>query len=422
MIISNTTASWRAISAQLGKVIAVVLFASAQTQFVSSAVAQTPGTALANCALTAGIITCTTTNTLNGVAGPSEGGSLTLRGSGVQGPICTGGLTANPQTGLTPNTPTNIALNACAQSPDRASFNYRWVPPAVAGSGVGIGSATATLAAGQSVTYSVDVCASVTANALCTRVTTPAITPAGPPVCSAIAPSTQTVALNGVAAALNANCAGATSYQWFSGTSPATGTLISGATAATYAPPTSALGTLTYSVRATNATGTTDNTSNAAVTVSGGAPCPVGSGNPRVTVAFTQAGQNFVRQSIIGSAFGTLTNGAGTHITQITVGPNDTTLKHQYRATWGIVQDDTTTFSNRTVSLSQICGDFSTNKIVFSNTQDGTFSMITDDDLTPTSASIKRVSPGVWYVNVRNDTCPDGANCSITGIYTNRNR
>ncbi len=424
MIISNTTAFWRAISVQLGKVIAVVLIASAQTQFVSSAVAQTPGAALANCALTSGIITCTTTNTLNGVTGPVEGGSLTLRGSGVQGPVCTGGLTANPQTGLTPNTATNIALNACAQSPDRASFNYRWVTPAVAGSGVGIGSATATLAPGQSVTYSVDVCASVAANALCTRVTTPAITPAGPPVCSAISPSTQTVALNGVAAALNANCVGATSYQWFSGTSPATGTLISGATAATYAPPTSALGTLTYSVRATNATGTTDNTSSAAVTIGGGAPCPVGSGNPRVTVTFTQAAQNFTYQSIIGSAFGTPTNGAGTHITQITVGPTttDTTLNHQFLATWGIVQDDTTTFSDRTVSLSQICGDFSTDKIVFTNTQGGTFSMITVDDAARATATRKVVTPGVWYVNVRNDTCPDGANCSITGIYTNRNR
>jgi large repetitive protein len=424
MTISNSAALWRAISVKFGNLTAVALIALTQTQFVSSATAQ--GAALANCALSAGtsIITCTTTSPLTGVAAPAESGTLTLRGAGVQGPVCSGGLTANPQTGLPPNVATAIALTACAQSADRASFDYRWVPPAVSGGGVGLGSATATLAAGQSVTYSVDVCASTAANALCTRATTSAITPAGPPVCAAISPSQQTVSPNAVAAALNANCAGATSYQWFSGASPATGTLISGATNATYAPPTSVLGTFTYSVRATNATGTTDNTSNATVIVAGGSACPVGSGNPRVTVTFTQPAQNFVRQNITGSAFGTLANGAGTHITQITVGPTstDTTLNHRYLATWGIVQEDTTTFSNRTISLSQICGDFSADKIVLTNTQDGNFELITVDDAARASATRKVVTPGVWYINVRNDTCPDGANCSITGIYTNRNR
>jgi hypothetical protein len=424
MIISNSSALWRAISANFGKVIAVALIALTQTQFVSSAAAQSAP--LINCALSAGtsIINCTTTSTLRGVAAPAESGTLTIRGAGVQRPVCSGGLTANPQGGFPANVATNIALTACAQSADRSTFDYRWVSPAGPGGGVGLGAATATLPAGQSVTYSVDVCASAAADAACTTVTTPAITPAGPPICSAISPPLQTAAPNSVAVPLNANCAGATSYQWFEGASPATGTPISGATSATYTPPTLVLGTFTYSVRATNVTGVTDNTNSATLIVAGGAACPANSGNPRVSVTFTQGIQNFVRQTIIGSAFGTLTNGPGTHITQIMVGPTttDTTLNHQFLATWGIVQEDTTTFSNRTVSLSQICGDFSPDKIVFSNSLGGQFELITVDDAARASAVRKVVTPGIWYINVRNDDCPDGFNCSITGVYTNRNR
>jgi hypothetical protein len=156
----------------------------------------------------------------------------------------------------------------------------------------------------------------------------------------------------------------------------------------------------------------------------GSGACPAGSSNPRVTVGFTQAAQNFILQRIEGSAFGTYATGAGTHVTRINVGPTstDTTLNHQYKATWGIVQDDTTTFSSRTVSLSQICGDFSADKIVFTNTLGGSFSLITSDDAARANATTKVVTEGVWYINVRNDDCPTGTNCSITGIYTNRNR
>ncbi len=156
----------------------------------------------------------------------------------------------------------------------------------------------------------------------------------------------------------------------------------------------------------------------------GSGACPAGSSNPRVAVGFTQAAQNFTSQQIVGSAYGAYATGAGTHVTRITVGPTstDTTLNHQYTATWGIVQDDTTTFSNRTVSLSQICGDFSADKIVFTNTSSGNFALITSDDAARASATTKVVTEGTWYINVRNDDCPAGTNCSITGIYTNRNR
>jgi hypothetical protein len=156
----------------------------------------------------------------------------------------------------------------------------------------------------------------------------------------------------------------------------------------------------------------------------GSGACPAGSPNPRVSVRFTQDAQNFIYQRIVGSASGAYATGAGTHVTRITVGPTstDTTLNHQYTATWGIVQDDTTTFSNRTVSLSQICGDFSADKIIFTNTSSGNFALITSDDAARASASMKVVTEGTWYINVRNDDCPAGTNCSISGIYTNRNR
>jgi hypothetical protein len=249
------------------------------------------------------------------------------------------------------------------------------------------------------------------------------------PTCTAITPGSQTVSQNAAAAALNANCTGATSYQWYTGSSPANGVAIAGATGATFTPSTAATGASVYSVRATNTTGSTDNSAAATVTVQAVIQPPVtggtcASGNPRVIVNFTKDAQNFTYQSIVGSGSGSLNSGQGTHVTQITVGPTstDTTLNHRYTATWGIVQDDTTTFSNRTVSLSQTCGDFSPDKIVFANTPSGNFALVTRDDAARADGSTLVVTPGVWYINVRNDDCPAGTNCSITGIYTNRNR
>ncbi len=334
----NSTAVGNAVAAAIAVFTHAVLIAPAAAQ-VSSAVP-------ANCQVDANntILTCTTTVKLSGVIGEAATNppGINIRASGSPppppppaGPVCSGGLTATPQSGLTPNTATAISLAACSQSTDRATFDYRWVAPATAGTTAGSGSATATLAAGTSVAYSVNVCASTAVTALCTLVSTSPITTTAPP------PPPPP-------------------------------------------PPT-------------------------------GQACAAGSGNPRVVVNFTTPAQNFTYQSIIGQS---------THVTQITVAEGDNTTGKRYLATWGIVQDDTSTFSNRTVSLSRSCNDFTpsaTTTILFNNTQGGNISVATANDVTR-GPTIPTVTPGVWYINVRNDDCPVGVNCSITGIYTNRNR
>jgi hypothetical protein len=329
-------------SAVAGNAVAAAIAVFTNAALIAPAAAQVASPVPANCQIDAAntTLTCTTTVKLSGVIGEATSNppGINIRSSGSPpppapppGPVCSGGLTATPQSGLTPNTATAISLAACLQSTDRATFDYRWVAPAVAGTTAGSGSATATLAAGGSVVYQVNVCASTATTALCTLVSTSPIT----------------------------------------------------ATAATPPPP----------------------------PPPSGQACAPGSGNPRVTVNFTTPAQNFTYQSIVGQS---------THVTQITVAPDDNTANKRYLATWGIVQDDTTTFSNRTVSLSQTCNDFSPSKILFTNTQGGNISIVTAND--PRPSTIEKLTPGVWYINVRNDDCPAGVNCSITGIYTNRNR
>jgi hypothetical protein len=411
----------RAMSTSAHAAVAIVVVVAAQTQFVTSASAQRSGAVPATCSINAGnsTMTCTTTVSLTGVTGSFAGGALTLSGSGPQGPVCSGLLTATPST-VPVNVATAVTLTACAQSTDRASFDYRWVSPATAGNSIGAGSVTATLAATQSAAYSVDVCATSAATALCTRVSA-TVTAAGPPVCTAIAPAIQSVSQNAAATALSANCSAATSYQWYLGASPLTGAAISGATSASYTPSTATLGSATYSVRATNANGSTDNTNSAVVSVSAQSTCTSGGGTPRVTVAFTQAAENFIYQSIVGQ---------GTHATRINVGAQatDSTTTHRYTATWGIVQDDNTTFSNRTVTLSECINDFSPSAIVLvDNFLGGNVALVTEDDPRARSATNPTGPPALkfnktYYINVRNNDCPAGANCSITGIYTNRNR
>jgi hypothetical protein len=132
-----------------------------------------------------------------------------------------------------------------------------------------------------------------------------------------------------------------------------------------------------------------------------------------VVVAFTTPAKNFTYQRI---------NGNGIHVTQITVDPADNTQGKQYTGTWGIVQDDTTIFANRTVTLSRNCNDFSpAAQLLFNNTMAGNIGLVTQGD-PRTGSGIFALAPGVWYINVRNDDCPMDVNCSITGIYTNRNR
>jgi hypothetical protein len=381
--------------------------------------AQSSGAVPATCTINASgtSLTCTTTVTLSGVSGTFSGGSLTVTGAAA-GPQCNGGLTASP-TSISANTATAISLQACPSNTNRSSLNFRWVSPATqaSGSDAWFGSATATLGAGASINYSVDVCDSAAANAACTRVTSPAITAAGGTfTCSSITPSaTQSVVVGSSATALTANCSGATSYQWYIGASPSTGTAISGATAQSYVPPTSSVGSTAYSVRATNANQqTADSPNSVTVNVSqqqtGGCPA----GEPRIVVAYSRDVLNFTKQTVIGN---------GMHITQVNVLSSDSSIGKQYPPSFGYSQDDTTAYSNRTISVSPNCGDFTSGsaQIVRSGFPTGTIKLVTAGDSRSGSPGHATVGPGTWYINLRNDSCDPGVNCSFTGIYRNFN-
>jgi hypothetical protein len=263
----------------------------------------------------------------------------------------------------------------------------------------------------------VDVCDSAAANALCTRVTSSAVTATGGTsfTCSSISPATaQVITQNGVATPLNANCTNATSYQWYLGTSPTSGSAIANATGATYTPPTGTLGTSSYSVRATNSSQqTADSPNSVSVTIQSGTGGGCPAGEPRVSVNFTTSVQNFTKQAM---------GANGVHVIKVTVGANDTSIGKQYPPSYGYTQDDTTTYSNRTVTVSQTCGDFSpAAQAISSGYSSGTVRLVTSGDSRVGQTGYGVVTPGsVWYINTRNDTCT-ATNCSFTGIYRNFN-
>ena len=149
--------------------------------------------------------------------------------------------------------------------------------------------------------------------------------------------------------------------------------------------------------------------------------CPAG--EPRVYAYFTTLVQNFTYRSIYGSGASSIL------VARITVPAGASTIASTILPSFGFVQDDTTVFSNRTVTLSQKCADFSSSaKVIMSNQLGGamTFGISGDPRITTSiggfGAPVYGMSPGVWYINVRNDTCPDGENCSISGIWRNFNR
>jgi hypothetical protein len=140
--------------------------------------------------------------------------------------------------------------------------------------------------------------------------------------------------------------------------------------------------------------------------------CP--SGEPRLTTAFTQS-LNFVYQPIVGSG------PTSVYVAKITLTANDTTVGKNILPSFLFQQDDTTIFSDRTVTISRVCNDFSSSaRVVMVGQLGGSTSFVTNGD-TRANTFVHTLAPGVWYINVRNDTCPPGTNCSISGIWRNWN-
>jgi hypothetical protein len=379
--------------------------------------AQSSGTVPATCTINAAgtSLTCTTTVSLAGVNGSFTSGTLTLNGQPA-GPACNGGLVATPSSGIAANTPTAISLNACPNNTNRSSLNFRWVSPAtgVNGQDPWIGTATANLAASASTQYSVDVCASADQSAACTRVNATVSAAGAAFACGAVSPSSQSVAQNTNATALSVSCPGATSYQWYLGTSPTNGSALSGATQSTYTPTTASVGTANYSVRAFNSVqATADSTASASVIVS--APpqgCPAG--EPRATVNWggtsNTSSLNFRYQSITGN---------GVHITRVNVGSVSSSAM-QYPPAYSFTQDDTTTYSERKITVSQSCSDAVGGQVVSTGFPTGVINLVTPGDARAAQQGYATVTPNsTWYIILRNENCAATSNCSFTGIYRN---
>jgi hypothetical protein len=374
----------------------------------SNSQAQSSGTVPGNCSVNAAgtELTCTTTVRLSGVSASFANGQGTLQG-GPTGPACNGGLviTAPSLTTIPSGTPTAVQLDACPSNTNRANLNYRWLAPAQAAtSSAWLGSATVTLAAGERKAFTVDVCADATAGAACTRVSSAELIGQGAVSCGAVSPATQTVNQNAAATALTASCSGATSYQWYAGNPAAGGTAVSGATAASFTPPTSAVGTVTYFVRGSNGSTTSDSAAGGAVTVQqppSGGTCnlPIG-----MDIAYGTSNQLTDRSSVgPGAVF----------ITRITVGAGDSTIGRQLLPNYYFYYNDNSTFSDRTITVSKTCGDFtSAEAIQMGQGISGTVRFVTTGD-SRGGPQIPTLTPGVWYVNMRSDTCPAGVNCSF---------
>ena len=287
--------------------------------------------------------------------------------------------------------------------------------------------ATCTITSGNTLTCSVimslsGVTGTFTGNALTLAAgstpvpppTPPAPAPTTAPTCTAVTPGSQTVVQSGSLSQLSANCTGAISYQWYTGASFASRTPISGETTATYAPSSGAVGTTTYWVSATNLTGSTDNPAAATVTITApvvSASCP--SGEPRVSFNYGTPVVSFAYQPIYGKS---------SLIARVTVTASDTSLGKSILPVFIIANDDTTEYSTRTISVSKSCDDFSASaKIVLTGVTGGSLSFATAGD-SRENAYVSALSPGVWYINVRNDSCPVGSNCSISGLWRNWNR
>lgn len=390
---------------------ALIAFAGVFT----SAHAQQSGAVPGNCTIDAAgtTMTCQVTVSLANVAGTFGANSLTINGSIAPSvPTCSATSPASQSVAINAQpTPLNancinatsyqwyIGSNIATRVPINLATSATYTPPTT-----DVGSIVYTVTATNTTGTSTST-GSATVNV---------VQQGSAPTCTGITPTSQSVTQNAVATALTANCSNASSYQWYSGSSYAGRQQIAGATAATYPPPTTATGTLTYWVDAVNTAGTTPITTGASVTVNAAPTGTCPPGEPRVTANFTTSVQNFTYNSIIGTT--------GVHVTKITVGANDTTIGKNILPSFLITQDDTTTFSTRTVTLSQSCGDFSANaRVLIANANGGSSSFVTQND-PRASATVAVMTPGIWYINVRNNDCPAGINCSISGIWRNWNK
>jgi hypothetical protein len=226
--------------------------------------------------------------------------------------------------------------------------------------------------------------------------------------CGPVTPDTQSVQLGSATQPVSAVCTGATGYQWYLGRRTSGGILITGATGASYTPPSNQVGTSTYYVTATKGTEIADSITGGTVTVQ---QLPTGcpSGEPRITTAF---GTSVQRTDNDGFRDGSPTGPGRIFVTQITVSASDTTIGRQLLPNFYFYYNDNSTFSERTITLSRNCGDFGATSTFLGRDISGSVSFVTQGDARG-STTVPTLTPGVWFINLRSETCPTGVVCSF---------
>jgi hypothetical protein len=226
--------------------------------------------------------------------------------------------------------------------------------------------------------------------------------------CSAVTPESQTVQLGAATQQISGTCAGATGYQWYRGSPSSGGTPVSGATNASFTPPSSQEGTSTYYLTGTKAGETKQSITGGTVTVlPRDGPCPAG--EPRLVTPFSATLQ---KVDLDKGVFGP----NPVFVARITISPTDSTAGRQLLPSFNFYYNDNSPpFQQRTVTLSQSCGDFSASATLLGVGEIGAFSFVTSDDPRTTGNSIRFPSAGVWYINMKNNDCAAGTSCSSFG-------
>jgi hypothetical protein len=370
-------------------------------------------------------LTCVTTTTITLPAGTNLTG-MTLPQTSAAGPACTS-LSATPAL-LDSGVSTSVSLSVVG-CPTSGSYKYVWGAPVV-GTNAPTASYTALLnPSNTTANLSVEVCFANNPTACNTYSATIAVKAPVPTLAGCqVTPATTTIE-QGTTASLSVNCAAGTgagsgiSYQWLRN-----GSAIAGAVSPSYTlsaiNDTAAAGVNNYTVQLSNAAPSNVTTSAASVTITLPTPrtvdyCPT---TPvRYVIAASETFKKIYTTDYVG------TYGAGDDfIVQIDVSASDSTVG-RFVASVGFT-DYGANRGGRFVTLSKSKCDYNDPPAAYwlsgnffgvktpANSAAGSIALGQD-----TRGADARLTPGTWYLNMRNapGSCPSGQSCHAVIQWSN---
>jgi hypothetical protein len=405
----------KALFSALGAITALLLASQTTAQTASA-----NGNSGTSCTQTGTSLVCTTTTTLTLPAGTNLAG-MTLPQSSATGPACTSLSAAPSLLDDSVATPVTLTVNGC---PTSGTYTYSWGAPITSVNAPST-TYTATLSANTpSKSLSVQVCFANNPTACNTYTTTIDVRAPIPALagCS-VSPATSSVAV-GSTPALTVTCSAGTgagsgvSYQWSKN-----GNAIPGAIAATYtlaaATDTAAAGNSTYSVQVSNvkpssASASSTVTVTPSVIVLDGCPGT----SPKLTILASET-----YKKIYTSDYGSFAANTD-FVIAFNVAAGDSTAG-RFLATLGFV-DFGASRGGRLVTFSKNKCDYTDDAQWVSPNyfgtktpvNAGTASVVLGPD---TRSADVRLTPGTWYLNMRNVVgfCPSNVSCHAAVEWAN---